>query len=378
MTEQKKRSRWLGPLLGSIGVILAVGLVFAGLVGVKAWQVSHMEGGPPPESPTSVELATAHSTTIRQSASAIGTVVAPRSIVLSNEVPGTVAKIQLVPGTIVDAGTVLVELDTSVEAAQLESAKASMKMAKSRYERTRQAQRNNALTEFELDEAESLLAQAQARMAELEAIIARKTLVAPFKSRVGISYTHEGQFLQSGTEITSLQSVDGFLYIDFTLPQHVSEFVTPGHPVRLNTDEHTYLATIEALDSRTDRLTRNLLARARLDAAPASMKPGDSVKVQIDYGPEIPAVAVPIEAVRRTPGGTNVFVTKTDDQGELRAYQRGVQIVRTSASEAIISTGIVDGDSVVATGSFKLLDGGLVQDVVDPGTPVSQVGAENK
>jgi len=363
LTDRKQVSSWLGSLLGSAGVLVAVVLIAAGLLGFKYWQATQMaQQGPPPEVPTSVVLTTAQSFTFRPTSTAIGTVVASRSIVLRNEISGTVSHVQLSPGAVVDAGTVLVELDSSVEAAQLESAVAAAKMARSRFYRTREAQKNGALTELELEEAEGQLAQADARVSELKAIIDRKRLMAPFRARVGLSDTHQGQYLPSGTEITSLQSVDDFLFIDFALPQHVAGSVVVGQAVQVLASDQILTASIEALDSRSDRLTRNLMARARLENAPVALKPGDSVQVQIEYGTASEGVAVPVEALRRSPAGAQVYVVTKDSRGDLRAERRSVAVQQSIGAQAILFSGVSTGETVVTTGSFKLMDGGLVRE----------------
>ena len=311
---------------------------------------------------TAVQLAVARPISFRHSSTAIGTVLAPRSITLSNEVPGTVAEVALVAGAVVEQGAVLLRLDSSIEAAQLESARAAAKIAASRFERIQQAFNARALTALELEEAEAQLAQANARVAELQAVIAQKTLVAPFRARVGLSDTHEGQYLPAGTQITSLQSVDDYLLVDFMLPQSVVDSINVGQSVTLAYENQPLQATIEALDSRTDRLTRSRLVRARLDSPPGQLiKPGDSVRVLVEYGPEIPAVAIPLEAIRRTPTGAQIFVAQIDEQGGLRARQRIIEIGQNIGDEAAVLTGVQANERVVTTGSFKLLDGGLLQ-----------------
>lgn len=317
----------------------------------------------PPEMPTFVSLAQAQEVSFRQSSSAIGTIVAPQSISLRNEIAGTVSHVNLSAGSIVEEGTILLQLDTSIEVAQLASAKSAAKMSQSKYQRTRDAFRASALTAAELEEAENELTQAGARVAELEAQIRRKTLTAPFRAQVGLSDTHLGQYLPSGTEIASLQGVQDYKYIDFTIPQMVAQAASIGQVVTIATSQTNYSATIEAFDSRADKLTRNLMARAKLSSAPPLMKPGDSVKVLIEYGPEIHAVAIPSEALRRTPSGAQVFVTITDDQGKLRASQRTVQVVQTLGGRVAINSGVQAGETVVASGSFKLINGGLLQEL---------------
>jgi membrane fusion protein, multidrug efflux system len=357
-----QKRRWVFPTLASVLVLLGVMGAGAGVVGLKYLQIQAMSGqGPPPEMPTSVTVTVSKLVGYRQSLTAIGTVVAPRSVTLSNEVPGTVTRALLSAGSIVESGTVLLQLDTSIEQAQLESAEAMAKMSRSRFVRTKQAFKTNALTELELEEAEGLLSQSEARVSELKAVIAKKTITAPFKGRLGLSDTHEGQYLPSGTLITSLQSVDDYLFVDFMLPQNVAHTIAVGQAVHVLADEKSLPASIEALDSRSDKLTRNLMVRARLSLGPEFLKPGDSLKVKIEFGPELVATGIPSEAVRRTPSGTQAFVAYTDEHGKLRAEQRSIQVAQTLGDSVALSNGINPGEKVVTAGSFKLMPGALIQ-----------------
>ncbi|MFN7290522.1 MAG: efflux RND transporter periplasmic adaptor subunit [Pirellula sp.] len=375
MTKSKS-TKWVVPVFGSLAVLLGVGAVGAGLFAIKQYQFATMGAQQaPPEAPNFVEMATAHSVSFRATSTAIGTIIAPRSILLSNEVPGTVVATTLTPGAVVEAGTVLLQLDISIEQAQLEGAQAAVNIARFRFERTREAFQSKALTELELEEAKTQVLQAEARVSELRAVIAKKTLIAPFKARIGLSDTHTGQYLPSGTQITSLQSVEGYLYVDFTIPQSVAPSLQPGQSINLIAQGLPITATILALDSRTDKMTRNVMVRAKIDNAPTYLQPGDSVRVQIEYGDEIQAVAIPAEALRRTPEGALAFVAEDDGKGHLRATQRMVQVIKTIGSDVALMSGVKSGERVVTIGSFKLMpDSLLAESIEDPASvkPVSQ------
>src|SRR5439155_646931 len=100
--------------------------------------------------------------------------------------PGTVRQVMLVPGQIVEPGTILVALDVSVEAADLEAQAAQADLATTtlaRLERLRQA---DAASQEEVDQARAARDVAVAQIARTRAIVARKTIRAPFRARVGL------------------------------------------------------------------------------------------------------------------------------------------------------------------------------------------------
>src|SRR4029079_12022068 len=143
----------------------------------------------------------------RQITTSIGTVLALRSITLRNELPGTVRQVRLAPGQIVETGTVLVALDVSVEEAELKAQEAQAALAKTVLDRRMSLHQELATTQEEVDRAHADLDVALAQIARTKAIIARKVVRAPFRARIGISDVHPGQYLNEGTQLTTLQGV---------------------------------------------------------------------------------------------------------------------------------------------------------------------------
>src|SRR5258706_210649 len=76
---------------------------------------------------------------------------------------------------------------------------------------------------------------AQAQIARTQAIIAKKTIRAPFRARVGISDVHPGQYLNEGTQLTTLQGIDGAVHVDFAVSQQVAVGLRAGTPIQVVT-----------------------------------------------------------------------------------------------------------------------------------------------
>jgi membrane fusion protein (multidrug efflux system) len=119
-------------------------------------------------------------------------------------------------------------------------------------------------------------------------------------------------------------------------------------------------AKIVALDARIDATTRNAMVRARIEQAGNTPAPGASVRVRVPVGPPRKAVAVPASALRKGPGGDQVFVVATGDDGKTRAYVRQVQSGAMLDDAIVIEAGLSAGERVAASGSFKLRDAALV------------------
>lgn len=346
-------------IAGSLVLITGVLGVGGALAYAKYAQIST----PPPEQPEmpiSVQACPVSQVTFRQQTTVIGTVLAKRSIMISNEVAGTVRQVGFNSGDLVEEGQVLIEFDTSVERAELLSAEARVRLSKSMLARMRKAKSSDAVTDTEVEEAEAQFDQASAAVEQLKAVIARKTIRAPFRGRVGLRNTHEGQFLTSGFQVATLQSADEFIHVDFMIPQHAADWVAVGNEVQLIDSLANYPAKVIALDDKADKQSRNRMGRAELSPIPPQLVPGDSVRVVINYGDEVTTTAVPPEAIRRAPMDTYVYVIEMDKAGKPRAQPRTVTVGKTIGNQVAILSGLQVSDQVVSDGSFKAHEGALL------------------
>jgi membrane fusion protein (multidrug efflux system) len=349
----------------SSAVLIAV--VVAVAVALGLWKYTSISAAsaaaahqPEPAESVSAAVATerAHSPTT----TAIGTVIAMRSITLRNELAGTVRHVALEPGRIVEPGTVLVALDVSVEQAELEALQAQATLADVSLERMQRMKEQRAASAEELDRALAERDVAKAQMARTRAVIARKTIRAPFRARVGIADVHPGQYLNEGTELTTLQGVDEGVHVDFTVAQRIAARLQRGGRVEVfadDDDRKPITAKILAIDARVDSNTRNAIVRARIDDARV-VTPGASVRIRVPTGAERTAVTVPVSALRKGPGGDHVFVLAQGDDGKTRAHTRPVRAGTVLGDEVVIEDGLAAGEQVAISGSFKLRDAALV------------------
>src|ERR1043166_1278485 len=336
-----------------VGTVLVTGVALAAWKSAAA-RAASAAAARQPEPIESVNIAVAKEREYRPTTTAGGL----ESITLRNELAGTVRRVALVPGQVVEAGTVLVALDVSVEQAELDAETAQADLAGTtlaRLERLLQAQ---AVSQEEVDQARAARDVALAQIERTRAVIAKKTIRAPFRARVGLSDVHPGQYLNEGTELTTLQGVDAAANVDFTVAQAVAAGLRPGQVVTVFAGDTPTTARIAAVDARVDPTTRNALVRARISGrAPA---PGASVRVEVPVGPPTAAVAVPVSALRKGPSGDHVFLITPDSAGKARAHLQPVQSGPVLDDEVVILSGVTPGQRVATSGSFKLREAVLV------------------
>jgi membrane fusion protein (multidrug efflux system) len=358
----------------AIGICL---LVIGVLAGTKFAQISSLirsgkaaeAAGPPPEA---VGTDVAKAGTWESVFEAVGSVAAGRGVTISAESPGVVRAIRFESGAKVRAGQVLVELDANVERAQLKSLKARLELASTTAGRSRNLTANGANTKAQLEADEAQLKTVTADVAALEAQIERKVVRAPFAGKLGIRSINLGQYLNPGTPITVLESVEA-VFVDFTIPQQqlaripigaTTRLVVPGtHP------EQTLEGKIAAAEPNADPVTRAVKLRATVKDEKDQLRPGMFVNVQVLLPDRVNVVAVPATAILRAPYGDSVYVVEArkDEKGSpvngpdgkpaKVARQQFVRVGQARGDFAAITEGVKAGQEVVTQGAFKLRNG---------------------
>jgi membrane fusion protein (multidrug efflux system) len=159
----------------SIVLLLAIVATGGGLAVWKERSIAEANAAAArmPEPMESITVAKATARQYRRSTTAIGTVRALASITLSNEIAGTVRQIALPPGQVVEADTLLVALDVSVEEAERKAQQAQLALAQSVVGRMEKAALNHGASDLDVDKAHAERDVAAAQIARTEAVIAR-------------------------------------------------------------------------------------------------------------------------------------------------------------------------------------------------------------
>ncbi len=346
-------------------LMLVLVLMLVGGLGVVKFQqiqVAIAEGAayqPPPEAVTTiVAAAEAWPETIH----AIGTVEAVRGVTVSADLSGTVDRVAFESGRAVEAGAVLVELDTRQERAQLAAAEAARDLARVTFQRMEGLLAERVISRAEFDRATADSRATEARVGEIRAAIDRKTIRAPFAGILGLRQVNVGQYLAGGDPVVTLQSLHP-IYVNFGVPQQVVYEMRTGRAVRISLDPRTGVVLtgqITALDSAVDEATRNVQVQATLPNPGGVLRPGMFVETEVVLGAGAPVITLPASAVNSAPFGDSVFVV-ADLEANGRTYrgvrQRFVKLGATRGDQVAVRSGLEPGEEVVTSGVFKLRTG---------------------
>jgi membrane fusion protein, multidrug efflux system len=362
--------------------IVIIGLValIGGLVAIKGSQISMLMGmgeamqkaGPPPEV---VSTALAQRQTWEESLSAVGSVVSAKGVAVANDAPGMVARLNFESGDTVKQGAVLVELDTSVERAQLASLRARRELAEISVNRSKALVTSGAVAQSQVDADESQFKSITADVSALSAQIERKVVRAPFSGKLGMRTVNVGQYLAPGTQVTTLESAEATL-VEFSLPQQDLAKLQPGMKVRAfgsGDGQPLTEGAISAIDPTIDPMSRNIKVRATLPSDAPPLRPGMFLRVEVVLPQRAQVVAVPRTAIVHASYGDSVFVgeEKAGPDGKPRkvAQQHFVKLGMSRGDFVAVVQGLEAEQEVVTAGAFKLRNG-IPLKVKNEGGPV--------
>jgi membrane fusion protein (multidrug efflux system) len=338
-----------------------------GLGAVKVAQIKEMSSQPHVQPLTSVATAEARMEAWQPTIGSIATLAPVQGVMISAEADGAIMKIHVENGASVRAGDVLIEIDSSVEAAQLRASEAQLELARVSARRANDLREKSTISQAELDQATAQLNQADANVSALKATIEKKTVRAPFEGRVGIRSVNIGQFVSRGDPLLPLHRLDS-LYVNFTIPQRQLRELAIGQTVSVRVDafgETPFEGVINAINPQVDSATRNVSVQATLANPEEKLRPGMFARVEVQLPMGEPHIVLPATAVAYAPYGNSVFVVekmKNKDGTEfLGVRQQFVKVSATRGDLVAIESGLKPGEQVATAGVFKLRNAMPVQ-----------------
>lgn len=395
-------------------LVLAVVVILVVVIGFKAHVVMKMFAGfaKQGEPKFAVTTAKAASEDWQPELSAVGALRAARGADLSTEVSGLVRSVEFASGDDIKAGKVLMRLVDDSDIASLKALQATADLAAITLKRDKAQLEAEAIAQAQVDSDSGNLKSAQANVAQAAALVAKKTLRAPFDGRLGISTTQPGQYINPGDVIVTLQQLDP-IYVDFTLPQQSLSMLSVGQTVSARSDSlpgKDFQGTISAINPVIDTATRNVKVQATIRNPEKRLLPGMFATVKIASGGKQRYITLPQTAVTYNPYGETVYVIvprgqenapdpnkpeeikRSEALGKIDAEQKAkdqeaagkkpqqqqqkppqqdgppplvarqlfVEVGPTRGDQVAVVKGLKEGDEVVTSGQLKLKNGAAV------------------
>lgn len=368
-----KSTVWLAVL----GLALALGGAWWWQQQPRASGVSGTAGAAPaPRSeggagPVSVEIAAVKTARLQDDAQAVGSLRSRQAVTLKPETAGRVARIAFADGQAVKRGALLVQLDDTLQRAELSQASAQLSIARANLKRNEELLAQSFVAARVVDESRAALQVAEAQVALADARLQRMRITAPFDGTLGLRSINLGQYVKDGDELVNLEDTSK-LTVDFRLPERYQNRIAPGQTVQVQLDAlpgQRYQARVLAVDPLLDANGRSISVRAEMPAAPGQdLRPGMFARVLIVFSVDDKALVVPEEAL--VPQGERQYVYVIDEQGQGDARKRTSRRVEVTlgvrrGADVQVTQGLKAGDTVVVAGQQRLQRDGTVVRVVD-------------
>ena len=300
---------------------------------------------------------------------AIGTLRATQGIAIAPQAAGDVTAIHFELGDDVDAGTLLINIDDSVEQADLANGLAQLKNAEATLARQKTLVAQGNTPQSSLDTALATRNSAAATVERTRAVIAQKAIKAPFAGRLGLRNVDLGQYVPVGTSFVTLQQLDP-IFADFPVPEEALRSLAAGQAVSMTVDAiagRSFEGKITAIDARVSAESRNITARAVFANPDRKLLPGMFANLTVTTGQPASVLTVPRTAIVYSLYGDNVFVVRaaphareqggvSDNGGPsgLIVERRFVHLGPARGERIAITEGLRAGERVVTAGQIKL------------------------
>ena len=290
------------------------------------------------------------------------------------QVSGPVSRIVVSPGETVRAGQPLLYVaspDFSQLRATYLKASDAFKLADREYARSKDLYDHHAIAEKDLIAAESARNQAEADLQASEqalhvlgfkspdqAVQARSSPELPVLARIGGEVVERlvarGQVIQAGTTQAFTISNMSTVWVLANVYQQDLPYVRVGDPVTILTDSYPgteFHGKISYVAAALDPTTRTLQARIDVKNPQEKLKNNMYVIAQVQAGKVTNAITVPNAAVLRNAENEPFVYTLA---GQNQFAMRSVTIGQTSEQTTEITSGLAQGDRIVANGSLFL------------------------
>ncbi len=313
-------------------------------------------GAPGGGGPAPVEVGRVTAQTLTDAYAAVGSLQAAQGVVLRPEVSGRIAKLGLADGQRVAKGQLLLQLDDTLQLAQLKQAEASAQIARTNLQRSRELLAQGFISPSAVDQNAAALDVAEAQVTLARAQLARMKVFAPFDATAGIVKVNVGDYVKDGADIVNLEDLRT-LVVDFALPERYITRVRTGQTVDVTLDAvpgQRFKGRVLALDSVVDANGRALQVRARVDNPGGVLRPGLFARARVVFASRDGAVVVPEEALVPMGGKQYLFKLVATPDGKKIAQRLEAKLGLRLEGQVEVLEGLAAGDQVVTAGHGRL------------------------
>jgi membrane fusion protein (multidrug efflux system) len=306
------------------------------------------------EKVVAVEAAPVRIETVLEIIRAVGTLRPNEAVVVSPEIAGRIARLPFAEGDKIEAGSVLVELDSTILRAELDKAQSDLTLAEANRKRAMTLASQGTGTLRARDEAVAAYQVAQANFALAKARLEKASIAAPLSGMIGMRAVSAGAYVSPGDRIVELADIDP-IKVDFRAPELALPHLRSGQAIQVTVDALpglTFDGEVYVIDPIVDASGRAIKLRARIPNPEGRLSPGLFARVQIVIDRRENAMIIPESAVFAD--GQSRYVYRVV---EGRAVQTKVELGQRQPGQVEVLSGL-DRDAIVVTAGHEQVRNG--------------------
>ena len=301
-----------------------------------------------------VDVATVKTQNMDEKIRTIGNLLAFDTVQVSPEIAGQVAKIAFHAGQQVSQGRVLIQLDDSLQRADLHSAQADLSLSEVNYKRNQALLLKGAIAQETVDQAKADYLAKKAAVHRYQLKVEKMELVAPFDGVVGAKQVSVGQYVAVGQNLVEIVSQQQ-LQIQYNVSQAYVAKLHKGQMVTISTTAlpgEKFTGKVFYVSPTIDADSRTVEVRALVPNAQHKLSAGLFVQVGQSLGQRPNVMVIPRQAIIASLEGESV-VQVVKGKAEFVTVETGV----TEGDNIEILSGLTPGDSIVIAGQQNLRAG---------------------
>ena len=324
---------------------------------------------------------------VSQSFEFVGRIKAVNKVDLRARVEGFLEKVLFREGQDIKTGDLLYQIEKVQFQAQVDQAKANLAAAEAevvnaqaQYGRQLELAQRQFSPQSVVDQNKATLDTSRAKVLQMRAALTQAEvnfgytdIRSPIDGRIGRTAYTQGNLVNPAMGVLAAIVSQDPVYVQFPVSVRDLETIREARRhedggiakidirVRLsNGREYPHRGVWNLTDPQVDQQTDTLIMRATIPNPERQLVDGEFVSAVIRERREEPRLVVPQSALQIDQSGQYVLVV----DGEHKVEQRRVQTGPNQGTDAVIASGLREGENVIVDGIQKVRPGQVVQETV--------------
>lgn len=310
-------------------------------------------------SAVAVKIITVKDSTYAVGFSSSGVLQALRELPFVSDVSGRIVNIYVDEGSVVNKGTLLIQLDSEMLSADVASAEAAFEGLKKDYERYKNSNAQGGVTDQQLDNLHTQMVAAESRYVTSKRHLTDASIKAPIAGTINKRYVEVGSYLNPGSKLFDIIDNSQLKVMCFVTEKQILD-IWKGQMVRLVSETfpgETFAGKIVFIGDKAER-SLNFPVEITITDGKKELKSGMFISVNFNSDTQKNGIIIPRNAISGSVEAASVFVIENGT-----AKKQSIVVGNMVDEQIEVLQGLQCGDSVIVGGLINITEGSKVKSV---------------